>query len=1472
MKRVNPGAQCLPPHRFHPIPIRRFTRAEPSLLPAQPPRLVSRSQPSFHLISLTLSTSLPSYSLGKGRGIDNKKERSIPNKEKTPPLYNNHNPRSTTARAFVLQLGSRTFIHPYLLPTYTTNIQTHVYEHLGSSHLTDRPPIYPFHPPIHPFAEPPPPVGFWPACAIVRLPTHDLSIQPAGKQGEHNTPFGACITIPRPPALVADKTLAHAEIASGRATTSPTAPGHTPHPPSPPTHLPVEHEEGLRPAIMATSIALDGIHELSDSHSHHARNHAPLQGRNRRELPSIQPSLPHPRARPKQRIRKTTMTTPARTFSFHILLLALFAAIIPSVSAVYINFDNCLEKPYRNANDPQRLQFVPKFVWAEFNTTAPSHTLNVTVYGNVTGQMSAGDYPAADSPKWSDPGDEFGKIYDNSTENNKLATLIADFKTLTWSAWGSGPLQFCNYTNSACPLAPVFPQEGLNLSNPESLRSFSLTRDFYSTYSFANWEGTMRIVSPESNNQTLGCVSATITPDLGSSLANALRYLPAAILALVAVATIFAATCSPWGTAEIFRWTSNYGRDEDLLRLVTPGFGDCLQYIQFIVLAGSLNLNYPGFFQPVVSQASWSLLLFNQSFVSQGNGSHSLVDGLYFANGTYGISRLGQYVGMSQDEDIWANMAVWLLVAIGIVVLLVQLGFLGRWLFGSITGDKETGLYDKNWPFSAGNIVRIVFNYFLLPIIALSLFQMVVAPRSPASVVATAVVLLIGVSGVAVWIFWLIFTTRPRAHLFDDLPTILTYGPLYNTYSDDAAPFAFIPVLLTTMRGIAIGAIQPSGIAQIIILAICEVILILTLHAFRPFQSNTSMNAYHTFFSVVRLVSTLLMVAFVPSLGVAESNKGWIGYIILFLHAIVLIFGFFMNSLQTIIEVAARLGGAGADQRGGLTTVFGKRQLAKRNHRQQRSSLGSNAAMLGPDEHKGSIQLMRNSHARSISNSSAVLLNAPYSGSQRQSVGFESFTQGGEASPSTPGTGATPFNFLASSTHSSRRPTINAALDTADPYYRPPRPRKHTLDSMNAGPSLRGSKGSADMTNAPYADNPDQAESGDVGEGPSSWSPNRSITPAFLRMQREDSDPNLERRNQTDYSVRESDFYYGLRGPALSSQPTRKLKTGPADPMGPVSSATGWFKSLGMFAGKKKEKGKGFEVVRSTRMPPDMMIAEEEEDSSHMHNEPYQDSPGRSKNAETSPSGTKKPVDRDSPNRNGSGAAAGLLRRSSHSSSDASDDEDGYVNVHRVSDMAPSLGPIETGGGIELPSRIGSRVSRVSRGPSVDTRAGAQERIPTIPRKSSRRTSSVDVDQAVRSSSNRLSKVMSPSSSTRRQQHLHPNTGNVPIRLPFGSTDPSPSPDRTPIHSASSSIYPTDDFHVLGGDELAPPPTIVPAVSQERPLSTGYVHQHTAGDSIHNEPFPEGNRLEASAEFVDRSRSVSTAGTAMSYRSSDRRR
>ncbi len=716
-----------------------------------------------------------------------------------------------------------------------------------------------------------------------------------------------------------------------------------------------------------------------------------------------------------------------------------------------------------------------------------------------------------------------------------------------------------------------------------------MSNDLYSSYAFSSLTATFIIIYGDARGTNIGCVSAAVTPDLGS-LAWLLKFLPLLVLIFVGAATVFAGIFSPWGAADIFHWSSNYGRDPDLLRLVTPGFGDCLQYIQFVVLTGGLTLNYPGFYQPIVSQGSWATLMFNQSFVSNDPGWMSVQDGIYVTTGVYGLQKLAQLVGMGNVADIWAGMMVWLLAIIAGMIVLVQTGFLAQWLYRFFKKITEEDLRAKNIPFTLGNVIRIVFHYFLLPIVALSTFQLVVASNSPAYAVAMAVLTLILIIGFAAWLLYLIASTKPRAFLFDDLPTVLLYGPLYNTYSDEAAAFTLIPVLLTFVRGIAIGAVQPSGVAQVVLLAICEIIQILTLHAFRPFHSPTSMNAYHTLFSALRLITVLMMVAFVPSLGVTDGPKGWIGYAILVAHAGVLVLGFLLNAVQTIVEVLARMLGAGGDDvrgqsRGALSKIFGMRQLSRRMSRRtngpSRHSQLSSSAMLDSDEVSKTGYIMAGGRVRSESAGSVGLLmhRRQRSSSALESLSLDTpgrnFDSGASSfTPTTPGEAST-LSYLPSPKHVLRHQGP-FGLQTPDPYYRPPRQRRATLEtssepsSRTAGPWRAGDWPQKRLS---------QTGAGILGDPVEIGAQiSRDATPAPFAA------PFAPR---ADYSTREVDFYYGVRGERLNSgAPNRKLGTGPADPTGPMASAAGWF--WGMLGKKGKDKGKGFEVVRSSRMPPAM--------------------------------------------------------------------------------------------------------------------------------------------------------------------------------------------------------------------------------------------------------------------------------------------
>jgi hypothetical protein len=929
-------------------------------------------------------------------------------------------------------------------------------------------------------------------------------------------------------------------------------------------------------------------------------------------------------------------------------------------------------------------------------------------------------------------------------------------------------------------------------------------------------------------------------------LKNVLTFLPLVVLIFVGIATAFAAVFSPWGTTDTFRWTTNYGRDADLLRLVTPGFGDCLQYIQFIALTAGLTLNYPGFYRPVTSHVAWSALMFNESFVSNGEGYQSLVDGIYVTHGTYGMDRLRQLVGMSEVDDIWAGMAVWLLVIIAAVLAFIQLGFLFRWAYRHFNNTPEEDLRAKNMPFSMGNVIRIVFSYFLLPIVALSMFQLVVASKSPTYTVALAAVMLLLIIGFAIWLLYLIATTRPRSFLFDDLPTVLLYGSLYNTYSDNAAPFALVPVTLTFVRGIAIGAIQASGITQLVILAICEVITLLTLHAFRPFHSPTSMNAYHTFFVIVRFAIILLMTSFAPSLGVTEGPKGWIGYAILLMHAIVLIFAFLLNAIQTIVEVGARMAGAGGDEsgatRGGLVKVFGMRQLSRRLPRRDggsRQSQLSSAAMLDGDNDRKA-HMMESGRLRSQSaGSTGVLLN-------RQSTGLDSIdafgaipphqlgSAGSSYTPTTPGEAST-FSFLPSAAAPSglgrnRGPILGLQTgETADPYYRPPRMRRPTLEAYSPGARSRGSWASAEWANKRWSQ-PDVGAPEPVEDGPSVSGRGTPVPQAPGTL---DGSPNESRRSKADYTTREVDFYYGVRGPALNANiPNRRTKTGPADPTGIPASAAGWFKNL--FGGKTKEKGKGFEVVRSSRMPPGMMHGRGPGEETPPEGIPVatggvRNGPIESDDEESVHAGRSK----SSPS-NAADAAAATEHENlvSPLGSEDEDSEDEF-EATRISDVPPMLPGIEIGeSGIELPSRFPSKAASKASSrraakmteptliPDMPTRVPSDK--PHVPRRSSRRKSqSVDMTH--------------PSAG-----FLHkPNSSLDSSRLPF---ERSTSSNRQSTISTRSSIAPPEaSSHARSTSTMA-------GFSDDRPTSVGYVNQHSIR-TINQSEHPEF--LGTSAEVVD---------------------
>ncbi|KAJ5384703.1 hypothetical protein N7517_002614 [Penicillium concentricum] len=224
--------------------------------------------------------------------------------------------------------------------------------------------------------------------------------------------------------------------------------------------------------------------------------------------------------------------------------------------------------------------------------------------------------------------------------------------------------------HSQCPLPiteTLTPPEGTLFSNYEILYSFGNAHQLQTAVAEINFR--------TQDGAQLDCVVAKITPKIGTAASVILTYLPAVVMALVGVAS--------WKTHanDALRWISLIESRATWSILgpmweIISDIAGYLQYLQFIFLAGSLTLKYPGFYQPIVSQVAWSSLLYWTGPINHGFTYPGVEDGMYVTNGSYGLEFMSQTLGFPQMPDItidsFVNLSI-LLFAVVIISLILCL-------------------------------------------------------------------------------------------------------------------------------------------------------------------------------------------------------------------------------------------------------------------------------------------------------------------------------------------------------------------------------------------------------------------------------------------------------------------------------------------------------------------------------------------------------------------------------------------------------------------------------------------------------------------------------------------------------------------------------------------------------------------------------------------------------------------------------
>ncbi|EAW19327.1 uncharacterized protein NFIA_092880 [Aspergillus fischeri NRRL 181] len=608
------------------------------------------------------------------------------------------------------------------------------------------------------------------------------------------------------------------------------------------------------------------------------------------------------------------------------------------------------------------------------------------------------------------------------------------------------------------------------------------------------------------NGTNIGCTAARITPDIGAASSAAFTYLPAAIILLVGMAS--------WcrHTQQRRRSVPEHGTaptPQDSVRKIVVDVADYVRYLQFIFLTGSLTMQYPGFFQPIVSQLAWSSLLFWSGPIDHGFRYPGIEDGIYSTNGTCGLEYMAQNLGFPSMLDIMFDALINLCIVVSAIVVILLVGWLLK--SGSRHGvSLDTVLVQI--PEACHSIVGVTLLFFSLPLLAYLAYPFVLVAELPSYRICL-MVLMIGVL-VGSNLFVARYQTKQKPRRSDHNSS--KASPRFDTAMEYIAHYLLY--CLPLMQGLAIGGLQLWGWVQLLLLGGCELIILAHLILQRRTKFMLSKSAWCT---AVRLLTLILSVAFVcPS---REVTRQWIGYFILVLHGVVVVFGFLFISVWHIGRFAIK----GFDRRVADDRWVGSSKVPHLNL----------ADLSSPSDKR------RNLDGKDLEVNSFDSISDRYRpGSSRR------IYRGFESCPDMP--------------NSPNLPEATAPYSpNTSTFYRPPR-------------SLNARVASYEYENT----NPDSISS--VFE--SSESPQTDSSSSQHSSDAFDELLQLPRKSGIDYSFRESDLYYGSRrgesGPSQESS-----NESPDEGQSSRQTFLNWKRSSTERFKQKKTKEKGFQVMRPPR-------------------------------------------------------------------------------------------------------------------------------------------------------------------------------------------------------------------------------------------------------------------------------------------------
>lgn len=402
------------------------------------------------------------------------------------------------------------------------------------------------------------------------------------------------------------------------------------------------------------------------------------------------------------------------------------------------------------------------------------------------------------------------------------------------------------------------------------------------------------------SGQRLGCAAVKITPDIGPAYSAVFILIPALVLLLVGVASWYIHSVEV-NVSHFADYTSAIFSYQGPLWESTLDGGVVLNYFQFVFLSSSLDMEYPGFLQPVVSKLAWSSLLFWRGPYDGGYTYPGVDQGMYVSNATFGMDHMVRMLGFPRIMDVIFD--TFLNLAIMMVAVFLIFGAAYAISSSKIRQTTSSATIKKIAVFSVSACLSL-FSMPLLAYMSNDLMLIGYLPNYRVSLIGLTMLIL-------VYLHYLV--TRPFLH---DKASQATTNQLSN--KNKRQPIVrhlleslihYLPSFIPLLQAITIGALQEHGISQLIILCSSEAVFLVHTawsHS-ASFRFSRSQTAW---ISVFRLLSVSLLIIMVcPA---SEAAKQWVGYVILCLHGLIIVPGFLCATIWRLYN--SKVKGQGADE------------------------------------------------------------------------------------------------------------------------------------------------------------------------------------------------------------------------------------------------------------------------------------------------------------------------------------------------------------------------------------------------------------------------------------------------------------------------------------------------------------------------------------------------------------------------------